>query len=134
MSGIEATAEIKRRWPQVEVLGYTSTPYADTAGEMLKAGATETFDKLHVSPLVDAVALHEDALGALRERPPAKRAFEVVELGEAAQDDVDRALPVLGVGVGDVGEDAALRRLLHEIRVRRVDQRYHRTGGLLDDP
>jgi DNA-binding NarL/FixJ family response regulator len=56
MGGIEATAEIKRRWPHVEVLGYTSAPYAETAEEMLKAGASETFDKLHVDPLVDAVA------------------------------------------------------------------------------
>ena len=35
-------------------------------------------------------------------------AFEIVVLGETAQDDVDRALPVLRVGVGDVGEHAPL--------------------------
>jgi DNA-binding NarL/FixJ family response regulator len=55
MGGIEATAEIKRRWPQVEILGYTSAQFEDTAEQMLRAGATETFDKLHIDQLVDAV-------------------------------------------------------------------------------
>ena len=49
--------------------------------------------------LVDGVAFHQDALGALGEGAAPERAFEVVVLGEAAQDDVDRALPVLDVGV-----------------------------------
>jgi DNA-binding NarL/FixJ family response regulator len=56
MGGIEATAEIKRRWPQVEVLGYTSAQFEETAEQMLRAGATETFDKLHIDQLVGAVA------------------------------------------------------------------------------
>lgn len=55
MGGIEATAEIKRRWPDVEVLGYSSTPYAEGAGAMLSAGASEAFDKLHIDQLADAV-------------------------------------------------------------------------------
>jgi hypothetical protein len=41
---------------------------------------------------VDGVALHQDAFGAFDEGAASKRAFEVVVLGEAAQDDVDRAL------------------------------------------
>ena len=49
--------------------------------------------------VVDAVAFHEDALGAFGQGAAAERAFEVVVLGEAAQHDVDRALPVLDVGV-----------------------------------
>jgi DNA-binding NarL/FixJ family response regulator len=56
MGGIEATAEIKRRWPQVEILGYTSAQFEETAEKMLSAGASETFDKLHIDQLVDAVA------------------------------------------------------------------------------
>jgi hypothetical protein len=59
--------------------------------------------------------------------------LEVVVLGEAPQDDVDRALPVLGFRVGDVGEDAALGRLLDEVRIGRVDQDDDRAGGLLHD-
>jgi hypothetical protein len=34
--------------------------------------------------------------------------------GEAAQHDVDRALPVLDVAVADLGEDAALGRFFDE--------------------
>ena len=63
----------------------------------------------------------------------AERALQVVVLGEAAQDDVDRALPVLDVGVGDVGEHAPLRRLLDEGRIGRVEQDDHRARGLADD-
>jgi hypothetical protein len=57
----------------------------------------------------------------------------IVVLGEAAQDDVDGALPVLDVGVADVGEDASLGRLLDEVRIARVDEGDHRAGGLLHD-
>lgn len=55
MGGIEATIEIKRRWPEIDVLGYTSTPFSDSADQMLLAGASETFDKMHVEELADAV-------------------------------------------------------------------------------
>jgi hypothetical protein len=37
------------------------------------------------------------------------------------------------LGVGDVGEHAALGRLFDESTVWSVDQDDHRTGGLLDD-
>jgi hypothetical protein len=83
--------------------------------------------------LVDAVTLHQDALGALGQRPAPERRFEVVVLGEAAKDDVDRALPVLGVGVADVGEDAALRRLPDELGIARVQKHDHRAGRLAHD-
>ena len=49
-----------------------------------------------------AVAFHQDALGALRQGAAAKRALEVLVLGEPAQHDVDRALPVLDVCIVDV--------------------------------
>ena len=64
----------------------------------------------------------------------AERSLELVVLGEAAQDDVDRALPVLDLGVADVGEDAALGRLLDELRIARVQERDHRARGLVHDP
>ena len=83
--------------------------------------------------LVDGVAFHQDALGAFDQRAAPERAFEVVVLGEAAQHDVDRALPVLDVGVADVGEDAALGRLLDELGVARVEQDDHRAGGFAHD-
>jgi hypothetical protein len=38
------------------------------------------------------VALHQDALGPLGQGAAAEGTFEVVVLGEAPQDDVDRAL------------------------------------------
>src|SRR5436190_8362206 len=57
--------------------------------------------------LIDRVAFHEDALRTLGDGAAAEGALEIVVLGEAAQDDVDRALPVDRLGVGDVGEHAA---------------------------
>ena len=72
---------------------------------------------------VDGVALHQDALGGFDERAASERAFEVVILGEAAQDGVDRALPVLDVSVADVGEDASLGCLLDEVWIAGMDER-----------
>ena len=77
--------------------------------------------------------LHQDALGPFDRGPAAERPLEVVVLREAAQDDVDGALPVLRLGVGDVREDAALRRLLDEFRVGGVDEHDHGAGRLLHD-
>jgi hypothetical protein len=54
-------------------------------------------------------------------------------LGEAAQNDVDRALPVLGVGIGDVGEYAAFGCLLDEVGVGRMDEGDDRARGLVHD-
>ena len=47
--------------------------------------------------LADRVTLHQDSLGPLDQRTPAERSLQLVVLGEAAQHDVDRALPVLDV-------------------------------------
>ena len=80
------------------------------------------------------MTLHQDALGSLDDRAAAERALEVVVLGEPAKHDVDRALPIVDLGVGDVGEDAALRCLLDEGGIGRVDQEDHRARGLLHDP
>ena len=86
--------------------------------ELAVGGARVFAQHLEGGGLVDGVAFHQDALGPLGQRAATERAFEVVVLGEAAQHDVDRALPVLGVGVGDVGEDAALGCLLDELGIR----------------
>ena len=67
------------------------------------------------------MAFHQDALGPLGDRAARECALEIVVLGEAAQDDVDRALPVLALGIGDVGEDAAFGRLPEEARIVRAD-------------
>lgn len=80
------------------------------------------------------MAFHQDPLGALRDGSTAEGAFEIVKLGEAPQHDVDRVLPVLGFGVGDIGEDAALGGLFDEVRIRGVDEMDHRAGRFLNDP
>ena len=79
------------------------------------------------------MALHQDPLRPLGDRAPLERALQVAELGEAPQDDLDRVLPLLRLAVGDVGEDAALRRLEHEFGVGRVEERDDRAGRLVDD-
>ena len=57
----------------------------------------------------------------------------MLELGEAAQGDVDRALQLLWPAVDDVGEDAARRRLVHPGAVVGVEQRDHRAERLGHD-
>src|SRR3954447_8542158 len=79
------------------------------------------------------MTLHQDALGSLGDRAAPKRALEVVVLGEPAEHDVDRALPIVDLRVGDVGEDSALRRLLDEGAIGRVDQEDHRARSLVHD-
>ena len=90
-------------------------------------------EQLKSCPFVDRVAFHENALRPLCDGAAAEGAFEVVVLSEAAQHDVDRALPVLGVGIGDVGEDATLGCLLDEVRIGRVDEGDDRARGLVHD-
>lgn len=55
MGGIEATRAIKDRYPDVDVFGYTSVPFAEAEKEMIEAGATLSFDKLHIEELLDAL-------------------------------------------------------------------------------
>ncbi len=56
-------------------------------------------EHLEGARLVDAVALHQDPLGSLGQGTAPECALEVLVLGEASEHDVDRALPVLDVGV-----------------------------------
>jgi hypothetical protein len=85
------------------------------------------------SGLVDAVAFHQDALGALGGGAAAECALEVVVFGEAAKDDVDRALPVVGVGVVDVREDSAFSCFFDELGVPGVEQHDDWAGGFAHD-
>src|ERR1700691_703813 len=72
---------------------------------------------LECARLVDAVALHEYALGSLDQRTAPERALEVLVLGEASKHYVDRALPILDIRVAYMGEDASLGRLRDELGV-----------------
>src|SRR5712691_9709652 len=83
--------------------------------------------------LVDGVPLHENALGSLRDSPAAEGPFQVLVLGEAAEHDVDGALPVFSLAVSDVGEDAALGRFHDELGVGCVEERDHGARGFPDD-
>ena len=76
-----------RRWP--------STTAAAMSTSLRLAVARLLAQHLEGARLVDRVAFHQDALGALGERAAPEGAFEVVVLGEPAQHDVDRALPVV---------------------------------------
>jgi len=78
------------------------------------------------------VSFHQDPLRPLRDGASLERIFEVAVVGEAAQHDVDRALPV--VVIVDVCEHAQLRRFAEEVRVGLVEQCDHRARRRLDDP
>jgi len=45
MSGVEATAEVRRRHPRVEVVGFTTSLERDVHDAFLAAGATAVFAK-----------------------------------------------------------------------------------------
>src|SRR5664279_1004179 len=81
----------------------------------------------------DRVTLHEDALGAFDLRAATERSLELVKFGEAAQDDVDRALPVLDVVIADLGKHATLGRFFDEAGIGSVQENYDRAGGFADD-
>ena len=59
MSGIQATREIKERWPRVSVLACTSADDRTTARAMAEAGASANIDKTRAGtllvPLVKAI-------------------------------------------------------------------------------
>ena len=64
MGGVEATREIKARWPEVDIVGYTSVPESEGAEEMAAAGASESFDKLNLELLLEAIKRRADAMGS----------------------------------------------------------------------
>ena len=56
MDGIEATKEIKERWPEVTVFGYTAQVHSDRVNDLLAAGATANFYKTQFTELAQAIA------------------------------------------------------------------------------
>lgn len=58
VNGIEATRQIKERWPTVTVYGYTAHAHADRVDALLAAGATENFFKTQFVELAQAIADH----------------------------------------------------------------------------
>ncbi len=83
--------------------------------------------------LVDAVALHEYPLGSLCQGAAPECALEVLVLGEAPEHDVDRALPVLNVGVADVSENALLEASLMNSGWRAWSRTITGAGGFPHD-
>ena len=55
LDGISATRQIKEQWPQVEVVGFTSSGPDDGHGQMAAAGATTSFDKHELKELLDFI-------------------------------------------------------------------------------
>lgn len=58
MNGIEATAAIKKEWPQVTVFGYTALAHADRVDHLLEAGASANFFKDDYVGLIEAIRQH----------------------------------------------------------------------------
>jgi len=68
---------------------------------------------------VDAVSLHEDALGLFDERAAAECALQVLELREPPERDIESVLQLAGVLLveNDVGEATSLGRLVRVARI-----------------
>ena len=62
-----------------------------------------------------------------------ERPLQALELGKAAQGDVDRALQLFGPTVDDVGEDTARCRLVHPDAVIGIEEGDHGAERLGDD-
>jgi hypothetical protein len=122
--------------PRRRLFGEEAVAVDDGGGEVDEfavGGAGVVAEHLEGGGFADVVAFHEDAFGSLCGGAAPERPFEVVVFREAAQDDVDRALPVLDVGVVDVGEHAAFGSFLNELGVAGVQQHDDGAGGFVDD-
>ncbi|MFP5351878.1 MAG: response regulator transcription factor [Actinomycetota bacterium] len=64
VDGVEATREIKERWPQIIVFGYTAQAHADRVDDLLAAGATANFYKTQFTELAQAISDHAGAAPA----------------------------------------------------------------------
>ena len=58
MNGIDATAAIKKDWPEITVFGYTALAHADRVDDLLAAGAAANFFKDDYVGLIDAIGQH----------------------------------------------------------------------------
>ena len=56
LDGVEATRQIKERWPHVTVFGYTAQAHEDRVKELLAAGASANFYKTQFTELAQAIA------------------------------------------------------------------------------
>ena len=55
MDGMTATREIRKRWPSIEVVGFSSARHPSDRADLMAAGAVESFDKRDIRPLIDFV-------------------------------------------------------------------------------
>ena len=69
------------------------------------------------------MSLHENALRALDHSTTTERSLQVVVFGEAVQNDIDRALDLRRIAVGDVGKDSAFGGFVDEGRVAILSNR-----------
>ncbi|MGH9198941.1 MAG: response regulator [Acidimicrobiia bacterium] len=53
MDGMTATKEITKRWPGIEVVGFSSARGASDRADLMAAGAVESFDKKDIRALLD---------------------------------------------------------------------------------
>jgi DNA-binding NarL/FixJ family response regulator len=58
MDGIEATREIKKILPEIDVLGYTAISDAGMVEDLITAGASENFFKDNYVGLIEAIEAH----------------------------------------------------------------------------
>src|SRR5919107_2044335 len=110
----------RARGRRIGRLGQQRVPLGDRGGDVdhgAVATAGMVAEAIEGPALVDAVALHEDALRPLDERAPLERGLETVHLldelallGVAADRDLDGGLDRLGVAHARVRGDPALRR------------------------
>ena len=59
MNGIEATREIRRRWPEIRIIGLSVQDDPTTAKSMLDAGAAEFISKSSALEAMIAAILHQ---------------------------------------------------------------------------
>ena len=89
--------------------------------------------KLERLALVNAVALHDHALGALDDGTSTKGLFEALVVVIAAKHDLELALQLACLGPGELAEDAELGGLGDERRIVPLEHQDHRTDPLVGD-
>jgi DNA-binding NarL/FixJ family response regulator len=124
--GLRAALEIRERQPAVGVLVLSQYVELGLALKLL-ANSAEGVGYLLKDRIKDKLVITLRAVEKYVSTSSSSRT------PHAAQRDVDRALQLLGATVDDVGEHAALGRLVHVGGVLGRQQRDHRAGRLADD-
>lgn len=83
--------------------------------------------------LANRVPLHQDPFGPLDNRAASECALEVLVLREPPQHDVNRALPILDIAIGDLREHTTLGRLLDETRIWLMQEGDYGASRLTND-